>query len=101
MQNSQGSVMNSLYRIADGETEAMEFHVGPDTRHLGVCLKDLRLRPDILIAVIVRGREIIIPEGSTSLQPDDQVIIIARNGGILDLNDIYLEDNRLITPGGI
>ena len=27
MQNSQGSVMNALYRIADGAAEAMEFTV--------------------------------------------------------------------------
>ena len=89
MQNSQGSVMNSLHRIADGGAEAMEFTVGPSTRHLGVPLKDLRLRPGVLLAVIVRGRDIIIPEGSSFLQEGDQVIIIARGGGVLDLNDIH------------
>ncbi|MEY8402564.1 Trk system potassium transporter TrkA [Oscillospiraceae bacterium 44-34] len=89
MQNSQGSVMNSLHRIADGGAEAMEFTVGPGTRHLGVPLKDLRLRPGVLLAVIVRGKEIIIPEGSSFLREGDQVIIIARGSGVLDLNDIY------------
>ena len=63
MQNSQGSVMNTLYRIADGNTEAMEFTVGPSTRHLNVPLKDLNLHNGILIAVIMRDGEIIIPEG--------------------------------------
>ena len=67
----------------------MEFSVGPSTRNLGVPLKELRLRPGILLAVIVRGREIIIPEGSSFLMEGDQVIIIAREGGILDLNNIY------------
>ena len=89
MQNSQGSVMNALYRIADGAAEAMEFTVSPSTHYLGVPLKDLRLKPGILISVIVRGSEIIIPEGSSSLQAGDNVIIISRNSGILDLNDIY------------
>lgn len=89
MQNSQGSVMNALYRIADGAAEAMEFTVGPSTRCLGVPLKDLRLKPGILLAVIVRGAEIIIPEGSSSLQAGDGVILISRGSGILDLNDIY------------
>ena len=81
--------MNSLHRIADGGAEAMEFTVGPGTRHLGVPLKDLRLRPGVLLAVIVRGKEIIIPEGSSFLREGDQVIIIARGSGVLDLNDIY------------
>jgi len=89
MQNSQGSVMNALYRIADGAAEAMEFTVSTSTRHLGVPLKELKLVPGILIAVIVRGQEIIIPEGSSSLQANDNVIIISRGNGILDLNDIY------------
>lgn len=89
MQNSQGSVMNALYRIADGAAEAMEFTVSTSTRHLGVPLKELKLVPGILIAVIVRGQEIIIPEGSSSLQANDNVIIISRGSGILDLNDIY------------
>ena len=89
MQNSHGSVMNALYRIADGKAEAMEFIVSPSTRNLGVPLKDLRLKPGILIAVIVRKGKIIIPEGSTFIQEKDSVILISRNSGILDLNDIY------------
>ena len=52
-------------------------------------LKDLRLKPGILIAVIVRKGKIIIPEGSTFIQEKDSVILISRNSGILDLNDIY------------
>ena len=91
MENSQGSVMNALYRIADGGAEAMEFTVSPSTRFLGVPLRELNLRPGILIAVIVRGPDIIIPEGSTCLQAQDNVILISRNSGVLDLNDIYAE----------
>lgn len=89
MQNSQGNVMNYLHRIADGAAEAMEFTVSPSTRHLGVALKDLPLRSNVLIAVIVRNQNIIIPEGSSFLQVNDRVIIISRNSGITDLNDIY------------
>lgn len=89
LQNSKGSVMNSLHRIADGSAEAIEFTVGPGTYHLGVPLKELKLRPGVLLAVIVRKNDIIIPEGSSYLQEGDRVIIIARGGGVLDLNDIY------------
>ena len=81
--------MNALYRIANGAAEAMEFTVSPSTRYLNTPLKDLHLRSGILIAVIVRGSEIIIPEGSSCLQAGDSVILISRNSGILDLNDIY------------
>lgn len=89
LQNSKGTVMNALYRIAGGKAEAMEFLVSPATRNLKVPLKDLRLRRGVLIAVIVRGNKVIIPEGSTCLEQGDDVIVIARDSGILDLNDIY------------
>ena len=89
LQNSKGSAMTALYRIAEGRAEAMEFVVAPTTQHLGIPLKDLKLRRGILIAVIVRGTKVIIPEGSTTLERGDNVIVVARDSGILDLNDIY------------
>lgn len=91
IQNSKGTVMTALYRIAGGQAEAMEFLVSKSTRNLNIPLKDLRLRKGVLIAVIVRGQKAIIPEGSTCLQEGDSVIVVARNSGILDLNDIYAD----------
>lgn len=92
MQNSMGTAMTSLYRIAEGQAEAMEFDVTTNTRNLGVPLKDLsrKLKEGILIAVVVRGDDVIIPNGSTFLQQGDSVLVVARGGGgILDLNDIF------------
>lgn len=100
MENSQGSVMNSLHRIADGAAEAMEFTVSPSTLNQNVALRDLQLKPGILIAVIVRGQEIIIPEGSSYMQTGDRVIIIAPCGRILDLNDIYSSATPIIRNPG-
>lgn len=91
IENSKGSVMTALYKIADGHAEAMEFIAGPSTRQLGVPLKSLRLKSGVLIAVIVRGNQVIIPEGSTSMQEGDTVIVVARDSGILDLNAIYAD----------
>jgi trk system potassium uptake protein TrkA len=90
MENSQGSVMNALYRIADGAAEAMEFSVTKSTRNLGIPLKDLKLKTGILLAVVVRGNEIIIPEGSTSIKDGDAVIVISKSP-IQDINDIYAD----------
>ncbi|MBD5085015.1 MAG: Trk system potassium transporter TrkA [Clostridiales bacterium] len=92
LQNSKGTVMNALYRIAGGKAEAMEFRASSATRNLKVPLKELKLRRGVLIAVIVRGKKVIIPEGSTCLEQGDDVIVIARDSGILDLNDIYEGD---------
>ena len=93
IQNSKGAVMTALYRIAEGQAEAMEFRVSRNTRNLGIPLKDLsrKLKEGILIAVVVRGDQVIIPNGSTYLQEDDSVVVIARGIGILDLNDIFID----------
>ena len=73
----------------------MEFTVRDTTRNLKIPLRDLHLKNGILIAVIMRGREIIIPEGSSYIQEGDSVILISRGRRILDLNDIYDEDVTL------
>lgn len=94
MQNSKGSVMNALYKIADGRAEAMEFMVNETTHNLNIPLRDLRLKKGILIAVLVRSGKIIIPDGSSVISSGDIVILISRNHGILDINDIF-EDSLL------
>lgn len=95
MQNSKGSVMTGLYKIAGDQVEAMEFVVNETTHNLGVPLKDLKLKKGILIAVIVHNNQIIIPEGSTKIYAGDTVIIVSRDSGILGVNDIYAD-----TPTG-
>ena len=93
LQNSKGSVMTYLYKIADNQAEAMEFVVDKSTRNLGVPLKDLKLKKGILIAVIVHNNQIIIPEGSTKIEAGDTVIIVSRDSGILDIDDIYADNH--------
>lgn len=99
MENSKGSVMTALYKIADGKAEAMEFVVNQTTLHLGKPLKELRLKKGILIAVIIHQSRIIIPEGSSCLTQGDTVIIVSRGEGILDVNDMF-QDSRTDPMGG-
>lgn len=99
MENSKGSVMTALYKIADGKAEAMEFLVNETTHHLGQPLKNLKLKKGVLIGVIVHQNRIIIPEGTSTLSQGDTVVIVARNQNILDVNDIFEE--LFLDLGGI
>ena len=99
MQNSKGSVMNALYKIADGHAEAMEFVANETTRYQGVPLKELKLKKGILIAVLVHNGRIIIPDGSAVISAGDTVIIVSSSHGILDINDIY--DESHMDLGGV
>lgn len=91
IRNTKGTAMTALYRIAGGQAEAMEFTVTDAAANLGVPLRDLKLRRGVLLAVVVRGNEVIIPEGSTALKEGDSVVVVTRDSGILDLNDIFAD----------
>ena len=87
--SSHGSQMQALYKIAGGEAEAMEFIVGSNTKYLNIPLKDLHIKPNILLALIIRNGNPIIPEGNDFISAGDNIIIISRGHQIHDINDIY------------
>lgn len=90
-ENKKGSIMVSLYRFADNEAEAAEFEINGTALHLDVPLKDLPLKPGILIAAIMRSGKITIPNGTTTILQGDRVIVVSSDQMILDFNDIYQE----------
>ena len=51
-------------------------------------LKDLRLKPETLIAAIARGRDIIIPGGMTTIREGDRVVVVSKGTRLEDLKDI-------------
>ena len=69
--------ITSLQHV-DGDI--VEYTVGPGTRAAGRRIRDLTLPEGVVIALIARGREIIPPRGSTSLQADDHVFVLLRPG---------------------
>ena len=86
--NSEGSEILTLYKIIDGQAEAMEFRVGNKTRFLGKPLKDLNIKDNLLICAIVRKGELLVPGGNDEIVAGDQIIIIAKHQVINDINDI-------------
>lgn len=89
IQNSKGSVVESVYKIADGKAEVISFRANESTRFLNVPLRELRLKPEILIGCIEHEGKAIIPHGNECIQSGDKVLIIAREDHvIMDLNDM-------------
>ena len=88
MNNSIGSSMETLYRLADGEVEAMEFRMETGSALIGVPLRNLKLRPNILIGVVIRGTHSIHPDGATVIQPGDHAVIVARTGDVQGADSI-------------
>ncbi len=89
MQNQTGAAV-SLHTIADGQVEAIEFLADESTRNCGTPLKDIKLRPNVLIASITHGADTQIPNGSSVFHPGDSVLVVTSGRGVLQgLNDIF------------
>ncbi|MCL2046064.1 MAG: Trk system potassium transporter TrkA [Oscillospiraceae bacterium] len=87
--SSRGGAVVSLHSMREGKVEALEFIVGNDMRYLGEKIRDLPIRRGVLIAVISRGNDIIIPEGNDVFFPGDNVVIMTLHKGFNELNDIF------------
>jgi trk system potassium uptake protein TrkA len=51
-------------------------------------LKTLKLKKDILIAIIIRGGRIVYPTGEDAIQPDDSIVVVTTRSGINEISDI-------------
>ena len=88
MARSQGSAVENLYKLLGGAIEAVEFTATETTKFLDTPLKDLRLKPGMLVAAIAREGKTIIPDGSTSIHAGDKVIVMAKSLFLQDLDEI-------------
>ena len=90
MQNSVGSNVSALVRIANQKAEALELYVRDNFSGKNVALRDLRLKKGLLIACIIRKGQVIFPNGSDSIQVGDSVIVVTTDTGLDELNDVLL-----------
>jgi len=89
MQNQTGAAI-AIHTIADGEVEAMEFVVDSSTLHCGEPLKKIRLRKNILLVSITNKQGIVIPNGDSSFEVGDHVVVVASGDTVIgQFNDIF------------
>ena len=90
LENSADSNIETLYHLMDDKAEAVEFVVSHELERplLGIPLKDLELKPNILIAGIIRQRRAIIPGGNDTILLGDRVVVLAADRRLQELTDI-------------
>ncbi len=88
IENSRGSNVLTLYRLVGGKVEALEFLAKRQEKFYDKPLRELNIKKDCLIACIIRGTKVIIPDGSTCIQLGDNVIVVTTHKNFDDLNDI-------------
>lgn len=88
MRNTEGAAAIAMHKV--GRLEALEFRVDGDTLHIGEQLKNVRLKPGVLIACISHINSIVIPSGNDAIETGDTVIVVTTDDrNISELNDIF------------
>ena len=87
-ENGSGTHVERLYRLIDGNAEALEFIARKGDPYIGIPLKDLTSCKGSLVSVIVHQGKIIIPFGNDRIEEGDHVVVISSNPGISDLNEV-------------
>ncbi len=88
LHSSMGSTIETLYTLMDDRAEAVEFLVQDEPTLVDIPLKDLSLKPNILIAGIIRNRRPIIPAGDDRILAGDKVVLLVAGQHLQELKDI-------------
>ena len=89
MQNQTGAAL-SVHAIADGQAEAMEFLVDEKTRYRNTPLKQIKLKPNVLVVSIAHGAKTEIANGESFFRTGDTVVVVTNGrAGLRQLSDIF------------
>src|SRR5215472_13468496 len=68
-----------LLRLRNTDVEVVEAVVDPRSRVIGSALREVDLPPESTIAVVIRNGSAFFPNGSTVLEPGDEVVALTRS----------------------
>lgn len=93
IEDYENKSMQKLYRFAQNQAEAIEFYIDKDHDYCRQKLSSFKIKKDVIVAVIIRNRNIIMPTGETTFEKDDKVIIVSKSEvGISKIEDIFEEE---------
>jgi trk system potassium uptake protein TrkA len=88
MKNTIGSNVETLYNVIQGKVEASEFIVKGNSAITGKPLSQLQFKKNVLIASILRGKQVIIPRGHDTIEQGDHVVIVSELMALHDITDV-------------
>ena len=89
VKNQSGAAL-TVHSIASGMAEASEFLVDATTMNRGKPLRDIQLKKNVLLACISRHGSLEIPNGNSSFEDGDTLLIVTDSNTVIErLNDIF------------
>lgn len=86
--NSRGNAVQTLYKLVNGQVEAVEFFATAKSKVLDKEFRNIKFKSNILIGAIVREGQVLIPNGESYIREGDRVIVVTRGHELNDLDDI-------------
>ena len=85
--------VETLYKLANGKAEALEFNITDRSRITDIPLQQLNIRENTLIGSIYRNGQVIFPGGQDMIKVGDTVMVVLSGYRLSDIEDI-LEDKE-------
>lgn len=85
------STLNNLYKLEGDQVEVLEFEVKENSMIFDQRLRDIRTRPDTLVAMIEHSElngQIEVATGNSIIDMGDRVLIITKSKNITQIDDI-------------
>ena len=88
MLNAEGSNVEQMYTLANDEVQALQFKVSSNSKMIGVLFENAKIKSNTIIAVISRNGILFFPTGEDELKTGDRVIVVTKQSGFSDIDDI-------------
>jgi len=89
MQHVRRGRIKTLQAIYDGEAEIIEAEVSETSHLVNMSLSDLELPNEVIIGMIVRNDDILLPDPEIVIEPLDHIILMARSGQASKIEDMF------------
>ncbi len=86
--NSRSSNIVTLHKLVNNKVEAVEFEAKETSKVLDIPLKEMKMKKKTLVAAIIRGKEVIIPNGQDRILAGDNVIVVTTDQIFNNLDDV-------------
>ena len=90
------SGIKNFVHFANGKVRIFENKLGEDSPYIKKPLKELNLPQDILVAMVFRNHQMIIPRGNDVLQPGDNVYFVGKQEAIKAFEKKFVKSNTKV-----
>ncbi|MDA0699213.1 MAG: TrkA family potassium uptake protein [Chloroflexi bacterium] len=94
---SMGDMM-TLFKLRRGAYSMVEEKIPPGAKAVGMHLRDLQLPKNCLVCAILRGAEVVVPQGATQLLAGDEVLSLVDSAGALHLAALFARPGETPLP---